>query len=123
MGEQDQHGHRSQHYCRGCGGLLPLGTRALFHPDCLKADKRERMRGKRRLEREKFERWMKLQRCPGCGARLAGMPKNNQQPIEKGSCEASHGTLEPREHLEPGEIHPAGQAAPASVTDKGATVV
>ena len=103
MGEQDQHDHRSQHYCRGCSRPLPLGTTALFHPDCLKGDKRERMREKRRCEGEKFVSWLRRLRCPECGAKLELMAKKGHPPNEKRSCEVSHDTPDQRTSHTPGE--------------------
>jgi hypothetical protein len=58
------------HYCRGCGGPLPPGWEGLFHPDCLKADKRRRVQEDRKREQRKFQEWLSKRRCPSCGARL-----------------------------------------------------
>ncbi len=75
---------RPQHYCSGCGELLPPRRKGFFHPDCLKADKRERMREKRRCEGEKLMTWLRRLRCPECGARLGGKPKSTRQHLEEG---------------------------------------
>jgi predicted DNA-binding transcriptional regulator AlpA len=56
-------------YCRGCGGPLPPGWEGLFHPNCLKADKRRRVHEIRKKEQKKFQEWSK-RRCPSCGTRL-----------------------------------------------------
>ena len=87
---------KRRHYCRGCGGTLALGWRGLFHPDCLKADKRHRTREKRRQEREKFQAWLSQQRCPRCGAKLGQKPDQRPRLLQEYPCEASHGALETR---------------------------
>jgi hypothetical protein len=58
-----------RHYCRGCGGELPLGFRGHFHKECLQADKRSRTREQRQREQQRFKRFMEKQRCSKCGAR------------------------------------------------------
>jgi hypothetical protein len=57
------------HFCRGCGRELPLGSRNYFHPECMKADKRRRIRERRAREREQFARWLRHVPCPHCGHR------------------------------------------------------
>lgn len=64
-----------QYHCRGCGVPLPFGFRGLFHPDCLKADKRRRTREKRRVEREKFEAWLRRLQCRECETSLGRVQK------------------------------------------------
>lgn len=59
------------YFCRACGGPLPSGGHCLFHPLCLKVDKRRRVAEAREKERRKFEKWLSQQRCPECGAKLA----------------------------------------------------
>ena len=61
----------SHYFCRGCGQPLPAAWHALFHPECLKADKRRRTQEKRRLERARLQQWLHRQRCPQCGATMA----------------------------------------------------
>lgn len=61
----------SRYFCRACGGPLPDGWHGQFHPQCLKEDKRRRTREKRRVERERFQAWLRHQRCPECGAALS----------------------------------------------------
>lgn len=60
----------ADYFCRGCGEPLPSGFEGLFHPACLKADKRRRVREARQKLRGQFERWLSRQRCPDCGTRL-----------------------------------------------------
>ena len=63
------------HYCRGCGLSLPLGSRHLFHKDCLKVDKLRRVRDQRAKELERFLVWLERRTCPNCGkayGRVAG---------------------------------------------------
>jgi hypothetical protein len=57
-----------QYYCRGCGKPLLSGQRSLFHPECLKRDKRARTQQKRQREREKFEEWLARRKCHARGA-------------------------------------------------------
>lgn len=57
------------HYCRGCGQRLSRGARSHFHKECLRSDKRDRLREQRRREEEKFRGWLMKQCCPKCGAR------------------------------------------------------
>jgi len=62
----------SHYFCRGCGNPLPNDWHGQFHPACLIADKRRRTQEKRRLERVRLQQWLQRQRCPQCGAALAG---------------------------------------------------
>jgi hypothetical protein len=64
------------YFCRGCGGPLPPGLKGLFHPECLKADKRRRVREDREKKRWGLERLLSRVQCPQCGARFA------QQKVE-----------------------------------------
>lgn len=59
----------SIHFCRGCGAKLPIGFRGHFHKQCLRVDKRNRIRKQREQERERCERWLQKQYCGNCGAR------------------------------------------------------
>jgi hypothetical protein len=65
------------HYCRGCGGPLPRGWKGLFHPNCLKADKRRRVQEAREREHRKFQEWLSKRRCPACGARQGQRSNSN----------------------------------------------
>lgn len=56
-----------QYRCRACGEPLPPGSRALFHPACLKEDKRHRTQEKRRLEKERILGLLCKIRCRHCG--------------------------------------------------------
>lgn len=85
-----------QHYCLGCGKPLPPGRRGLFHHDCLKADKRYRTSERRRREREKFQSWLRRQRCPRCGARLGEQAEEARRLLQECPCEASQGLSKPR---------------------------
>ena len=100
------------HHCRGCGGPLVLGFRGFFHPDCLKADKRYRTRKKRRRERERFEAWLKRQRCHGCGAKLGVKPQDGLRPAQEPLGEAS------RRHSEPRKIARIGEGSPEQLAPK-----
>jgi len=62
---QDEHAY----FCRGCGLPLPPGSRILFHEECLKQDKRLRVRKQRQRQHEQFARWLRQQTCRKCGAR------------------------------------------------------
>lgn len=58
-----------RYYCRGCGQPLVAGVRSHFHRECLKSDKKERVRKQRRLEQMRFEAWLQRRQCPKCGER------------------------------------------------------
>jgi hypothetical protein len=81
------------YHCRGCGRELPPSKRSLFHPDCLKVDKRRRVQEVRRRERIRFERWLSRQRCPQCGAEL-GTLAHPPRPTAQPPREASQGAVE-----------------------------
>lgn len=101
------------YYCRGCGDPLPRSSRSLFHPDCLRADKRYRTREKRRLEREKLEAWLRRLRCRECGAQLGVKPQDGLRPAQEPLGEASQAHSEPRKVARIGEGSPE-QLAPKS---------
>jgi len=71
------------HFCRGCGLALPLGSRRMFHKDCLKVDKLRRVRGQRQKELKRFLLWVQKQTCPYCGLilRLFGGATENKSPV------------------------------------------
>jgi hypothetical protein len=75
-----------RYYCRGCGRPLVAGVRSHFHSECLKSDKKERVRKQRRLERMRFEAWLHRQHCPKCGARYDTL---GSECVERASCETS----------------------------------
>ncbi len=86
-----------QYRCRLCGEPLSNG-RALFHSPCLKEDKRRRIAAQRRVEREKFERWLEHTeiQCLRCGevftpkVRLdSGTRPRMGRAANTGTCEAS----------------------------------
>jgi hypothetical protein len=79
----------SRYYCRGCGRVLSPGLRSHFHRECLRFDKRERVREQRRREQERFKRLLEKQRCLNCGAKYGDQPSAVEL---KTSCEASQGT-------------------------------
>jgi ribosomal protein S27AE len=80
----DQQGPR--YYCRGCGELLPLGVRSHFHRECLRTDKRQRVREQRRREAGRFKVWLHNEICPKCGARYVD---HRCDGAMESSCEAS----------------------------------
>jgi hypothetical protein len=82
------------YYCRGCGGALPQGSLARFHPECLKADKRRRIAERRQREAQRLYRWLQRRKCLDCGATLEKLAQASPQCSAKRSCETSHGTLE-----------------------------
>lgn len=78
------------YHCRGCGKPLPPDSDALFHDECLRADKRRRTQAKRLAEREKFDRWLSRLSCPKCGAKLERVTRSTSlRPSEDGVREAS----------------------------------
>jgi hypothetical protein len=74
------------HFCRGCGFMLPPDFRGIYHKECLRADKRQRVRAQRRREQELFKIWMSKQICPECGTRYRHERSND---AAKPSCETS----------------------------------
>jgi hypothetical protein len=60
---------KQAYFCRGCGQALPLGSRRVFHKECLEEDKRLRVRQQRRQQHEQFVLWLRQQTCQKCGAR------------------------------------------------------
>jgi hypothetical protein len=74
------------HFCRGCGLPLITGSRSLFHPECLKEDKRRRVRQQRQQQHELFERWLRQETCPKCGARYGELRPDS---VTGTACEAS----------------------------------
>jgi hypothetical protein len=81
----------TQHYCRGCGKPLPHGSHGLFHPDCLKADKRRRIWEKRRREQERIWKWLRKNGCAGCQANFRSQERISREPSEQSLCEVSQG--------------------------------
>ena len=81
---------RPSYYCRGCGRSLPRGFRGHFHKECLGADKRRRIRLRRKKEQIRFEAWLSQQHCNVCGARYDEV---RSDPFDEVSCEASQGDL------------------------------
>ena len=67
------------HYCRRCGGKLD-NPRRKFHPDCLDADKRERLAAQRQRERSRVQAFHRRQPCPCCGKRIGSHPVPQQAP-------------------------------------------
>src|ERR1035438_3255197 len=84
-----------RYYCRGCGRPLPPGLRSHFHRECLRIDKRERVREQRQREKAQLEALLHKQRCLNCGARYGDQRSNG---AAKASCEASQPT-EVRERM------------------------
>ncbi len=74
------------HFCRGCGQPLITGSRSLFHPECLKEDKRRRVRQQRKQQYELFARWLRKQTCSKCGATCRELKSDGE---EERPCEAS----------------------------------
>jgi hypothetical protein len=89
---KDGSGQRPCYYCRGCGCALPSDFHGHFHKECLRADKRRRVRVRRKGEQARFEHWLQKQHCHNCGARYAEMRSDS---FPEGSCEASQGATYP----------------------------
>lgn len=81
----------SAYYCRGCGGLLPEGSSARFHPECLKLDKRRRVAERRQREAERLQAWLRRQHCPDCGASLEELADAGPRQLVIDACETSQG--------------------------------
>jgi hypothetical protein len=69
---------RSEHvyFCSGCGGVLLERFRGRFHKECLKRDKRRRVRERREREQNKLNALLQRTKCPKCGSSL-GLPPDN----------------------------------------------
>jgi hypothetical protein len=78
------------YYCRGCGRELPAQFRGLFHEECLKVDKRRRVREQRQREQERFLGWLKKQECRNCGVRIGDVAKSDG--LTGSPCEGSQRT-------------------------------
>ena len=87
LGEDQEH----HYFCRGCGRPLPPGSRAQFHKECLRADKRHRVREQRRLEERLFKVWLRKQICSKCGA---GYVDHHCDGAMESSCEALQPAVE-----------------------------
>jgi hypothetical protein len=74
------------YFCRGCGTALPEGFRGHFHRECLRADKRQRVRNRRAQESRRFSTWARQLECPHCGKRHGNRALNL---CPASSCEAS----------------------------------
>ena len=99
--EVDGEAHR-RHYCRGCGRLLPAGTRSHFHKECLRSDKRERLREQRRREEERFKVLLLKKHCSKCGARYV---ESISGRATEAFCEASQTTQKSEAPRGPGLGH------------------
>jgi hypothetical protein len=58
------------YFCCVCGEPLPSNRRSIFHSECLREDKRRRVKEARQRERERFEKWLRRHKCPQCGVEL-----------------------------------------------------
>jgi hypothetical protein len=96
MGDPRQPEAKPRHYCRGCGGPLAPDFKGLFHPDCLKADKRRRMREKRNWERKRIWIWLRKHGCGECQARFRSQAGIGREPSNKRLCEVSQGPSKPQ---------------------------
>lgn len=90
------------YYCCVCREPLPRGHRNYFHPPCLRADKRRRIREERHREREKFVRWLRRQKCSQCGADFETSTRISLRPKAELRGEASHGITAGRGEPESG---------------------
>lgn len=63
------------YYCRGCGRPQPQGSKARFHAQCRRRDKRRRVAQRRQREARREAQWFRARlrdfKCPECGASLA----------------------------------------------------
>lgn len=84
----------ASYYCRGYGGLLPQGSPARFHPNCLKADKRRRIAERRQREARRLRAWLRRRKCPNCGATLEKVVQVNPRRSVEMACETSQGGAE-----------------------------
>jgi hypothetical protein len=84
-----------EYYCRGCGQPLAKDFPGLFHPACLRIDKRHRTREKRRVMREEIGKRLRGLGCPNCGANLGSGARSGPEPFTGLGGEASRGASEP----------------------------
>lgn len=73
----------TRHFCRGCGLALPQNSAALFHSACLRADKRRRVRERRRQERVALASELEKMACPNCGVRLGQLAELLCEPSQR----------------------------------------
>ena len=100
------------YHCRGCGEPLPAKYAGLFHPDCLKADKRRRTREKRKTEQERIWKWLRKNACVECQAKFRSQARISQEPSENPLGEAS------RRHSEPRKVARIGEGSPEQLAPK-----
>ena len=86
------------YFCRGCGTPLPEGSKARFHAECRRADKRRRVaeRRERQSTRENRIVHKNLRRlnCPDCGVSLAKLLHADPRRVVNVSCATSQGTVD-----------------------------
>jgi predicted RNA-binding Zn-ribbon protein involved in translation (DUF1610 family) len=87
------------YYCPGCGKPLPRGSKARFHADCRRRDKRRRIaqRRQRDAQRETQRLGARLRhlKCPDCGASLAKLLHPNPRHTVEVACDVAQRALEP----------------------------
>ncbi len=86
------------YFCRGCGGPLPEGSKARFHVECRRTDKRRRVAGRRQRqamrENRLLRRHLRHLNCPSCGASLSKLDQSNLGRSVKPPCDVAQPTPE-----------------------------
>ena len=77
---------KQTYFCRGCGFRLQPGFRGHFHKECLRADKRRRVKGQRQREQKRFQAWLQHQHCLKCGGPYDTV---RSERVAEAPCEAS----------------------------------
>jgi hypothetical protein len=87
------------YYCRGCGKPLPEGSKARFHADCRRTDKRGRVALRRqreaRRETRRFRAHIRNLNCPECGANLAKLAQRSPGHSVQVVCDVAQHVSEP----------------------------
>jgi RNase P subunit RPR2 len=103
------------YFCRGCGKPLPEGSKARFHAECRRGDKRRRVADRREREAKRDARRLRNQlrqlNCPDCGASLAKLAQASLGHSVKLLCDAAQPPSEPLESAERLDDHGDGHGA------------
>jgi hypothetical protein len=86
------------YFCRGCGKPLPDRSKARFHAECRRADKRRRIAERRQRhaarEAKLVRKHLRLLNCPDCGASLAKLVQSNPSQSAEPACDVAQGAPE-----------------------------
>lgn len=106
------------YFCRGCGGPLQEGSKARFHAECRRNDKRRRVAERRQRQATRESRVLRKHlgrmNCPDCGASLAKLIQTGLDHSPELACDTAQ---RPSERMNSGErldgqdaeLEPAGR--------------